>query len=101
MSEQVIMRYRQLIIVAAGGFIAGAALIGWLTAAGAQPSYQQNSVPYCPTGVFDAQGNPVVQPCGGVNVPPMVIQEIQHPTQPYQTQTCPPNPISKKVPPLC
>lgn len=95
------MRYRQLIIVAAGGFIAGAALIGWLTAAGAQPSYQNQVVPYCPTGAFDAQNNPIVTPCGGVGVPPLVITEQQHANQPYVTTQCPANPISKKVPPLC
>lgn len=67
----------------------------------AQPSYQQNVVPYCPTGVLDAQGNPVVAPCGGPNTPGLTVTETQHSTQPYQTQTCPPNPISKRIPPLC
>ena len=67
----------------------------------AQPSYQNNVVPYCPTGVFDANGNPVVAPCGGPGTPGLIVTEQQHPTQPYQTQACPPNPISKKIPPLC
>ena len=67
----------------------------------AQPSFQNQVVPYCPTGVIDAQGNPIVAPCGGVNTPGLVITEQQHANQPYQTMQCPPNPISKKVPPIC
>lgn len=33
-------------------------------AAQGQPANQQQSVPYCPTGVFDANGVPATQPCG-------------------------------------
>lgn len=67
----------------------------------AQPSWQYNSVPYCPIpGAVDAQGNPIVVPCGYV-YGPIFTQEVRHGDQPYNTTQCPANPISKKIPPLC
>jgi hypothetical protein len=96
------MRYTGLGLVVWGSMILAMLAWAWLVGpADAQPSYNQQSIPYCPTGVFDAQGNPIVTPCGGVNVPGLIVQETQHANQPYLTQQCPPNPISKKVPPLC
>ena len=92
-----------IVVMAAALFVMWLALLAlWpVRPAHAQPSWQQNSVPYCPTGLFDPNNNPIVMPCGGPNTPGMTVIETQHPTQPYPTVQCPPNPISKKIPPLC
>lgn len=69
-------------------------------AASAQPANQNFSVQMCAVpGTADAQGNPLYTFCGTTVAPFQVQVQGQVPT--HNVTQCPPNPLTRKVPPLC